>query len=208
MQVNDIQLGPETKMGQIRQLAKEIKQDHGLALQLWQSGDLQKRLLAILILDKKALDTDTVTQMVKDMGQHSENQQIQLMDWLYANQLAKSKAGLAMIDSWRDSDLVLKRRTYWYQEGRLRWMGKAQPSNSADLLTIIEQTIQGEDPQVQWAMNFLAGWIGVYEKDLRDRCIALGQTTGLYRDQKVSPGCTPNYLPDFIRIEQAKRNLA
>jgi len=56
-------------------------------------------------------------------------------------------------------------------------------------------------------MNFLAGWIGVYDKKNRIRCVALGEKTGLYKGKMVSKGCTPDYLPEFITIESNKRNL-
>jgi hypothetical protein len=56
-------------------------------------------------------------------------------------------------------------------------------------------------------MNLTAGWIGVFEPQHRAQCIALGEQTGLFKDQKVSKGCTPNYLPAFIAIESRKRNL-
>lgn len=54
-------------------------------------------------------------------------------------------------------------------------------------------------------MNFTAGWIGVYDETLRDRCVSLGEETELYKGDFVSKGCTPNYLPEFIRIETDKR---
>lgn len=54
-------------------------------------------------------------------------------------------------------------------------------------------------------MNFTAFWIGVYEEKYRERCIQLGEKTGLYKDQIVAKGCTPNYLPEFISIEANKR---
>jgi hypothetical protein len=34
-----------------------------------------------------------------------------------------------------------------------------------------------EEPEVQWAMNFTAGWIGVYDEKYRTRCIKLGPLT-------------------------------
>jgi hypothetical protein len=37
--------------------------------------------------------------------------------------------------------------------------------------------------------------------------ISLGEDTKLFKDKKVSPGCTPWYLPDFISIEADKRGL-
>jgi|TARA_R110002012_G_scaffold30942_1_gene93455 hypothetical protein len=39
----------------------------------------------------------------------------------------------------------------------------------------------------------------------RDRCIKIGTDTGLHKDQMVAKNCTPSYLPEFIRIEVAKR---
>ena len=36
-----------------------------------------------------------------------------------------------------------------------------------------------EEPEVQWAMNFTAGRIGVYDEKYRARCIQLGEKTSL-----------------------------
>ncbi|MGO4939601.1 hypothetical protein ACTQ45_06210 [Fundicoccus sp. Sow4_D5] len=52
----------------------------------------------------------------------------------------------------------------------------------------------------------MAGWIGVYDEQYRACCIELGERTGLYKDEIVSKGCTPSYLPEFITIEYNKRN--
>lgn len=60
-------------------------------------------------------------------------------------------------------------------------------------------------PEVQWAMNFCAGQIGVHEPTFRSRCIKLGEKTGLYQSDPVAKNCTPSYLPEFIRIEVEKR---
>ena len=142
-----------------------------------------------------------------DIRNHPEAEQNQLIDWLMANQLAKDKKTIAMMESWQDSPSSLQRRLFWYHQGRLRWMGQTPPPNSAELLSAIEKDILSEAPQVQWAMNFTAGWIGIFEKELRDRAIAIGEDTGLYKGMKVSKGCTPNYLPEFIEIESKKRHL-
>jgi len=123
-----------------------------------------------------------------------------------ANQLTKDKKLVAQIETWQNSSAALKRRIFWYYQGRLRWMGKLQPG-SDELLLAIEQGIEQEDPDVKWAMNFTAGWIGVYEKNYRDRCVSLGESTGLFKGKKVSKGCTPEYLPEFITIESNKRDL-
>lgn len=195
-----------TKLGDLRTIAKDIKKDHHLAMELWSSKLFFARQLAILIMDKKLLSEEVIDKLVADIKQHSENEKLQLIDWLMANKLTKDKKTIEMIECWKDNPNSLKRRIYWYYQGRLRWMGHIQP-HSEDLLTVIEKQIEIEDAEVQWAMNFTTGWIGVYEKEFRKRCIALGVKTGLYKGKMVSKGCTPEYLPEFIDIESKKRNL-
>lgn len=192
-------------LGNLRKIAKDIKKDHELALELWSTAEFLPRLLAVLILDKKCLSEDDLNAFTTDMQTHDFNERNNLMDWLFANQLTKDKQKIALIESWANSPFALQRRTFWYYQGRLRWTGKTPPENTEDLLSLIEATITQEQAEVQWAMNFTAGWIGVFDEQYRDRCIELGKRTGLYKDEKVSKGCTPNYLPDYIRIEYTKR---
>lgn len=199
------QINSNTKLGDLRKIAKEIKKDHELAMDLWSTEEYLPRLLAILIMDKKRLTPEVLDQLDQDMQTHTTEERNNLMDWLMANQLMKDKKTIALIQSWENSSSSLQRRTFWYYQARLRWTGQTPPDNTEDLLTKIEANIMHEDPEVQWAMNLLAGWIGVYDEKYRARCIELGEKMGLYKNQKVPKGCTPNYLPEFIRIEVNKR---
>lgn len=196
-----LQINSKTMLGDLRKMAKEIKNDHELAMELWSTEGFLPRLLAILIMDKNLLTDDEINKLSKDMEIHHYDERNNLMDWLMANQLTKDKKKIALIESWENSPYALQRRIFWYYQGRLRWTGKTPPNNTEDLLSKIEANITQEVPEVQWAMNYTAGWIGVYDEKYRTRCIKLGEETGLYKDQKVSKGCTPNYLPKFITIE-------
>ncbi|MBC2259320.1 DNA alkylation repair protein [Listeria booriae] len=195
----------ETKLGDLRKIAKEIKQDHELAMELWSTEEFLPRLLAILIMDKKLLTQDVLNELDKDMQTHPIDERNNLMDWLMANQLTKSKKTIALIESWENSSSALQRRTFWYYQARLRWTGQTPPDNTEELLSALEANIMQEEPEVKWAMNFTAGWIGVYDEKNRARCMQLGEKTGLYKDQVVARGCTPDYLPSFITIEVNKR---
>ena len=201
------QINTKTRLGDLRKIAKEIKKNHELAMALWSTGQFLPRQLAILIMDNKLLSQDLINRLDKDMQTHPLLERNQLVDWLMANQLTKDKKTVALIQSWRNSPSSLQRRTYWYYQGRLRWTGQKPPENTPELLSAIEANMATEEPEVQWAMNFTAGWIGIYEKQYRNRCITLGEKTGLYKGQMVSKGCTPDYLPEFIAIESGKRNL-
>lgn len=193
-----------TKLGDLRIIAKEIKKDHELALELWSTESFFARQLAILIMDKKLLTQDKINQLDKDINDHTQQEKLQLIDWLMAIQLVKDKKLLALIESWQNSDSTLQRRTFWYYQGRLRWVGQTPPPNSEVLLAFIEKNILKEEPEVQWAMNFTAAQIGIFQQEYRERCIALGERTGLYKEEMVAKNCTPNYLPDYIAIQVAK----
>lgn len=198
--------GDDVKLGDIKKLAKTIKVDHQLAIELWSHDNFHLRLLAILIMDKKQLDSQLISQLVDDMSQLNEKQRDQLSEWLLANQLMKSKRTVYLVKTWESDPSPTLRRLFWYHQARLRWTGNSSETNSAELLELLEQKMANEDPQVQWAMNFCAGQIGIHEPEFRRRCIELGKDTGLYKDEIVAKNCTPAYLPEFIKIECAKRS--
>ena len=193
-----------TKLGDIRKIAKEIKKDHALAMELWSSKEFLPRQLAILIMDKKELDQKIIDKLAKDIQKHVLKERTHLIDWLMANQLAKDKSLISLMESWEDSSSPVQRRLFWYYQARLRWMGKTDQSNTEYLLDAIEKNLMSEKPEVQWAMNFTAGQIGKWQKKYRARCIAIGKDTGLYAEEVAPKNCTPNYLPKFIEIEVAK----
>ncbi|MFO7546898.1 MAG: DNA alkylation repair protein, partial [Trueperaceae bacterium] len=70
----DAQYG--VRLGDVRKVAKEIKTDHALALELWDTGVLEARLLAILLLEPKRLKRDELDAMVRAPGF------VQVADWL------------------------------------------------------------------------------------------------------------------------------
>lgn len=197
----------ETKLGDLRNIAKTIKKDQQLAEELWGTGNFYARLLAILIFDVKKLDPGFIDPLLNDIDKHKPDERLQLADWLMANQLTKDKKIVALMQSWQNDPSPLKRRIFWYYQGRLRWTGQTPPDNTTELLDAIEKDILNEVPEVQWAMNFTAKWIGVFDNTYRNRCIALGEKTGLYRDEVVAKNCSPEYLPMFIEQEVKKRKL-
>lgn len=195
---------PSTKLGDIRKLAKTIKKDHDLAMALWETNVYLARQLAILIMDKNQLTQELINQLTTDMATHNIDERNQLVDWLMANQLTKSKKTIALMETWLDSSSSLQRRIFWYYQGRLRWMGQTPPANTEALLTVIEAQIEKEVPEVQWAMNFTAAQIGIFQEEYRLRCVQLGERIGLYKDEKVAKNCTPNYLPLYIATQVEK----
>lgn len=197
----------DAKLGDLRTIAKEVKKDQQMAEELWSTGNLNARLLAILVFDTKALDANSIDKLLKDIDNHSGEERLQLADWLMANQLTKDKRLIALMQSWQNDSATIKRRLFWYYQGRLRWTGQTPPDNTKGLLDAIEQKMLPEDPEVQWAMNFTAKWIGVFDLACRQQCIDMGEKLGLYKDEVVAKNCSPEYLPMFIEQEVKKRKL-
>ena len=195
-----------TKLGDLRKIAKEVKKDHDLAMELWSTGAFYSRQLAVLIMDKKQLSPEVVDQLIADLDENNLDERTRIADWLMANQLAKDKKTIALMESWENSPSAIQRRLFWYYQARLRWTGKIPYDNASELLASIEKKMAKAEPEVQWAMNFAAGQIGVFDTDYRAKCIEIGERMGLYKDEVVPKNCTPNYLPEFIRIEVGKRN--
>src|SRR5690606_16859582 len=105
------QINTKTKIGDLRRIAKDIKKDHQLAMELWSTERFLPRQLPILIMDKKLLSKDLIDDLDKDMQSHPFDERNQLMDWLMANQLTKDKNTIALILSWENSSSSLQRRT-------------------------------------------------------------------------------------------------
>ena len=194
-----------TQLGDLRKMAATIKKDHTLAEMLWASERFLPRQLAILIMDKKQLNLTKISFLTKDMYAHPDAEKLALMDWFMAHQLMKDRQTIALIDSWHHNPEALFRRTFWYYQSRLRWVGQQPPDNTKQLLDWIEESIEEEMPEVQWAMNFAAAQIGIFDEKYRKRCIAIGENTGLYKNEVVAKNCTPNYLPLFISSQLAKQ---
>lgn len=195
-----------SKLGDLRKLATSIRKDHSLAMELWATGEYLCRQLAILIMDVKLLSEELIDKLDDDMQTHAQDEKLQLADWFLANQLSKSRKTIALMQTWKNSSSSLHRRTFWYYQARLRWVGQTPPPDSDELLSSIEERIENEKPEVQWAMNFAAAQIGIFQPEFRKRCIALGERTGLYRDEIVSKRCTPSYLPKLISKQVTKLN--
>lgn len=75
-QIND----KNTKLGDLRNIAKDIKNDHELAMELWWSKLFFARQLAILIMDKKLLSEEVIDKLIGDINQHNEKEKLQLID--------------------------------------------------------------------------------------------------------------------------------
>lgn len=179
------------KMGDIRALAKKIKANHPLALQLWETGNIEARLVAILIMDPKKLTNEVLTGMVKS------ERFVHTADWLYSYVIKEYADKETLRQAWLVSTDPMCRRAAWsLTSGCVA--RNPQVLDLPALLQEIETEMPKAAPEVQWTMNSTLANIGIHFPEYRERAIAIGEKLGIYRDYPVSKGCTSPFAPIWI----------
>lgn len=179
------------KMGDIRTVAKPIKTNHKLALELWATGNIDARLLATLILVPKQLSLTEMDTMVRSIRFN------QLADWFNAYVVKEYPDKESLRTKWMESKHPMAARAGWsLTAGRV-----AREPEGLDLpalLDRIESDMPKAAPEVQWTMNTTLAQIGINFPAHRKRAIAIGEKLGIYRDYPVSKGCTSPFAPVWI----------
>jgi len=185
------------RLGDIRKVAAEVKGDHALALALWETGNLDARLLAILLLEPERLTAAELERMVRAADSQP------LADWLNAYVVRKHPEKEALRAGWMDDPDPWAARAGW--DLTAERIGKRREGlDLAALLDRLEAEMAGAHPAAQWTMNFCLAGIGIHVPALRERALAIGERLGLYRDYPVSKGCTSPFAPIWI-AEMARR---
>jgi 3-methyladenine DNA glycosylase AlkD len=179
------------RLGDIRKLANEIKTNHELAIALWDTENIDARLLAILLIKPKNLSRDEMDRMVRSVNF------VQVADWLNSYVAKSHPDKESLRQAWMEDDDPWAARAGW----SLTSERIAKSPNGLDLpgiLDRIESEMRDAAPEVQWTMNFCLAGIGIHFPRLRKRAIAIGEKLGLYRDYPVSQGCTSPFAPIWI----------
>lgn len=179
------------RMGDIRKLAATIKADPALALALWDTGNIDARLLAVLLLKPDELSCEAVDRLVRS-GDFA-----QVADWLNAYVVQKHPEKEPLRRRWLADADPWAARAGWsmtYERITRDPAGLDLPA----LLDRLEAEMGGAPPPAQWTMNFCLGGIGIHFPEHRRRAVAIGEKLGLYRDYPVSKGCTSPYVPVWI----------
>lgn len=185
------------KMGDIRALGQKIKTDHELALALWQTDNIDARLLAMLIIDPQRLPAADLERMVRS------ERFSQVMDWLYNNVIKEHADKEQLRQQWMHSDDVMCARLGWsLTNGRI--VRSPEGLDIPALLDRIESEMPIAPAEVQWTMNTALAQIGINTPEYRQRALDIGERLGIYRDYPASKGCISPFAPIWIN-EMVKR---
>lgn len=178
-------------MGDIRKVAAMIKKDHDLALALWETGNLDARMLAILIMKPKSLSAAELDRLVRSATF------AWLADWLNSYVVKEHPEKEALRQKWlADKDPWAARAGWSLTAGRIA--RDPEGLDLADILDTLESHMKTAAPATQWTMNNCLAGIGIHHPKLRKRALAIGERLGIYRDYPVSKGCTSPFAPIWI----------
>lgn len=186
------------QMGGIRTLAKRIKSDHALGLDLWKSGNLDARLLACRVLVPKQLSPKELDTMVRDVTF------MQLAEWFTSYVVKQHPSREELREKWMQAKDPGRMRAGWSLTSE-RIARDPDGLDAPALLARIDAELARAHAAPQWTMNGCLAQIGIHFPALRKRALEIGERHGVYRDYPVSKGCTSPFAPIWIG-EMVKRS--
>jgi 3-methyladenine DNA glycosylase AlkD len=179
------------KLGDIRKLAEKIKVNNQLAMTLWETMNIDARLLAVLLIKPKDLSRAEMERLVRSCDF------VQVADWLNSYVVKNHPDKEVLRQAWMKDDDRWAARAGWSLTSE-RISKSPDGPDLPGLLDRIESEMKNAAPEVQWTMNSCLAGIGIHFPKHRKRAIAIGEKLGIYRDYPVSKGCTSPFAPIWI----------
>jgi 3-methyladenine DNA glycosylase AlkD len=179
------------QLGDIRKLAKKLKTNHALALQLWDTDNVDAQFLAALLMEPKKLSSKEMDRLVRSIAF------VRVADWLNSYVIRQHPEKEALRKSWMEDDDRWAARAGWDLTAE-RVAKSPDDLDLPALLTRIESEMLDAEPEVQWTMNMTLAHIGIHAPKLRKRAMDIGEKLGVFRDYPVSKGCTSPFAPIWI----------
>ena len=178
-------------LGKLRALAKRLKTQQDLALQLWETADTAARLLAILICRPKAFgraELDTMLRQARTPKVH---------DWLVNYVVKKNPHAEELRLAWSaDPDPVVASAGWALTTDRVA--KRPAGLDLAGLLDVIEAEMKDAPDRLQWAMNHCLAQIGIEHPEYRARAVDIGERLEVLKDYPTPPNCTSPFAPTWI----------
>lgn len=181
----------------LNKLKKQIKIDQPLAEKLWESGNMDARVLATMVADPAKLKSATADRWVKDLDYY-------MVTDLFASLIARSPLAARKYPKWMTSKREFVRQC-GYSVFSTFMRDNDQPSDSEcrKILRTIEKEIHDSPNRARYSMNTALISIGAYRPSLTDEAMAAAGRIGKV---DVDHGDTSCRTPDAI--DYMKKTIA
>lgn len=189
-------------LSKLRAIAKRLRTQQDLAVQLWQTGDTAARLLALLVCRPRAFARDELDTMLR------EARAPKVHDWLVSYVVRKSPHAEDLRVAWlADPDPVVASAGWDLTADRV--VKRPEGLDLAGLLDVVEAQMKDAPDRLQWAMNTCLAQIGIEHPEHRARALAIGERLRVLEDYPTPPNCTSPYAPtwiaEMVRRQEAKQ---
>lgn len=179
------------KMSDIRKLAKKIKTNHELALELWETGNLDARMLATLLVKPESLSEVEIDKMVR------EATFFWLADWFNSYVVKNHPEKEVLRQKWMNDADPMAARAGWNLTA-IRITRNPDGLDLPAILDRLEAEMGAAHEKTQWTMNFALVYIGIHFAEHRERSLSIGEKLGIYQEYPEKKGCTSPYAPIWI----------
>lgn len=179
------------KLGDIRKLAKIVKRNLNLALELWETNNIDARYLSILLINPNDISLKKMTSLVSSIQFEG------VSDWFNSYIAKKHPNSETLRTEWMASENPMVARAGWYLTAE-KVKKKPKDLNPEQILNRLEKEMGSAHSLVQWTMNATLVEIGINFPNFRERAIFIGNKLGIYKDYPVTKGCTSPFAPIWI----------
>lgn len=180
-------------MGDIGKLAKKYKGAYDLALDLFKTGILDGQILASYIVKVDNLKLNEIMEIVKT------DTSILVVDKVSSYILAKRKDLMEIKDLLKEETDSKVRRYYWNCEIELIKRRAYSSEEVRKILDFIIENMRESEEIEKWAMNHAFVEIALNYEEYLDEILEISPKLAVYKEMKVSKGCTSAYAPEWIK---------
>jgi 3-methyladenine DNA glycosylase AlkD len=154
----------------MRTIAKEAGKDHRLALELWQTGIPEARIVAALVDEPKELTESQMEDWVKDLNSWD------VCDQVCMNLFDRTPLAWRKVVDWSEREEEYVKRAAFSLLACLAWHDKkAEDDRFIQLLPVIQRAATDERNMVKKAVNWALRHIGKRNARLNQAALAAAQ---------------------------------
>lgn len=183
---------------------KRIKTDHALAEALWETGNVDARILATMVADPTRITSTLADRWVKNLDYYM------LVDYV-AGVVSKAPCARDRMSAWMDSpEEYLRQAGYSMLAVMLRdGAGDFTAAELSEVLLRIEREIHSSANRARYAMNNAVIAIGVYRPALTESALAAAGRIGTVEVDHGETSCkTPDAAPYIRKTLERKKPTA
>ena len=184
------------KVGDMKKILKKTKQDHGLAMELFATGNCDAMYLAGLMADAKKVTVEELERWAQ------EAEWYMVSEYAVAGLAAESPHGWSLGRKWIDSKKPHVCCTGWATLGgvlSIRDNVELDLAEIESLLTRVQTHIHDAPNRVRYTMNGFVIAVGAYVPELTDKAVAAGNAIGKVHVDLGDTACKVPSSPDYIK---------